>query len=143
MIHYFAARRCPGPEEMADETIWRALRQIGVGAEIPDLTRYCYGIAAKVRLESRRKRNEVPLATTFAAPGSGSIGRLSFHERFLLLRECLGMLSAREQELLREYYLEDRKQLAVRLQVTSNALRLRVFHALEQLRERMSTRISR
>lgn len=137
MIHYFAARRCPYPDELADQVIERALEKIAAQAPVTDLTRYCYGIAANLRSEKRRKRTEEELVSDFAAPGSSSPGRIGSDERLLLLRECLAMISARDRELLCEYYLDDRKELAGRLQLTANALRLRVFHAIGQIRGKM------
>jgi len=142
MLHYFASRRCPYPDELADEVIERALRQIRAGAEVPYLTRYCYGIAANVRSEKRKKKREEELIGDPAAPGGSAPGRSSIEERRLLLGECLAMVSERDRDLLRAYYWDDRNELAIRLLLTSNALRLRVFHALEQIRQRMATRSS-
>jgi DNA-directed RNA polymerase specialized sigma24 family protein len=140
MIHYFAARRCPYPDELGDEVIARALRQIKVGADIPDLTRYCYGIAANLRSEKRKKKEEVEIVGDPAAPGASAPGRPSFEEQVLLLGECLAMVSAKDRDMLREYYWDDRKELAQRLQLTPNALRLRVFHAVEQIRQKIRGR---
>ncbi|MCX6628982.1 MAG: hypothetical protein NTW28_15300, partial [Candidatus Solibacter sp.] len=130
MIHYFAARRCLYPDELADEVIARALRQVKAGADIPDLTRYCYGIAGNLRNEKRKKRKEEEIVGDPVAPGAGAPGRPSFEEQMLMLGECLAMVSARDRDLLREYYWDDRKDLAKRLGLTPNALRLRVFHAV-------------
>ena len=139
MIHYFAARRCLYPDELADEVIERALEKIAAQAPVTDLTRYCYGIAANLCSEKRKKRTEEELVSDFAAPGSTSPGRIGLDEQLLVLRECLAMISASDRDLLCEYYLEDRKELARRLQLTANALRLRVFHAIGQIRRKMES----
>lgn len=142
MIHYFAARRCRLPDELADEVIERALKQITAGAEIPDLTRYCYGIAHNLLSEQRKQKKEEPIVGDPVAPGWRSFGQPSIDERLLLLSECLAILSIRDRDLLKEYYWEDRKEMAKRLELTSNALRLRVFHAIEQIRLKVAARTS-
>lgn len=142
LIHYFSARRCPFPDDLADEAIERALKRIAGGADIPDLTRYCYGIAANLRSEKRKKKTEEEIVGDPAAPGGSALGRPGSEERLLLLRECLSLVSASDRQLLREYYWENRKELAKRLGLTANALRLRVFHALGRIRLGMGNRNS-
>jgi DNA-directed RNA polymerase specialized sigma24 family protein len=136
MIHFFAARRCPYADELADEVIMRAWKQYLAQREIPDLTRFCYGIAFNLYSEKRKKKKEEAILADPAAPGGSGPGRQSFEERLIVLRECLAMISPSDRDLLRDYYCEDREKLAALLQLTPNALRLRVFHALSPIRRK-------
>jgi DNA-directed RNA polymerase specialized sigma24 family protein len=131
---YFEYRNAASPEEMASETIFRALNQISRGKDVPNLDSFCYGIAANIVKEGWKRRPEGELRDDMVAPGSGSPGRLSGTEQSVLLAECLRTLSGAERDLLRQYYWDDRKEVAVRIGVSPTALRIRVFRILEKVR---------
>jgi RNA polymerase sigma factor (sigma-70 family) len=144
---------CIDAEDMADETFNR------VAARVEELKRtyegdpalYFYGVARMLMKECRRRnQTQVPPdeAGEPAAPppaededAEDDLGRESE-----CLRRCLDGLSPRDRELILAYYTKDkqakidhRKELARRLGIVSNALRVRVYRirlALEDCIER-------
>jgi DNA-directed RNA polymerase specialized sigma24 family protein len=135
LLRYFAARRSMYPEGLADEVISRAVRQVSGGATVPNLCQYCYGIAANVLSESRRKRREDELPASMPADPWSSPLSLNAVEQRMTVEKALGTLVQAERALLCEYYLEDRKALAGKLGISANALRLRVFRILGEIRD--------
>src|SRR5260370_28570901 len=89
LTYYFRARRCHAPEELASETIYRALRRLSTGSTGgPDLTQFCWGIARQVLLEYRRKRDPDPILYDLV----DNHQTVSQREQQILLDEFLGML---------------------------------------------------
>src|SRR4029079_14777406 len=79
LILYFSGRRCPDPEDSADETIDRISRRIDGGEQIRDVTRFAYAVALLVLSESfkRVRRREGVLArlgSSAAAPSAVAPG---------------------------------------------------------------------
>lgn len=134
---FFAQRRSPFAEELADETINRVALRLGEEA-IENRLAYCYGVARNVYRESlRRERRHVDLAeVSLAAPPEPEPG---FSGE--CLDKCLAELPAESRELLLEYFSETRqakidlhRQLAERLATTQTALRMRVMRLKQRLR---------
>jgi DNA-directed RNA polymerase specialized sigma24 family protein len=137
LIKIFTCRGRPDAEELADETINR------VTLKAPDLIKdyvgdpalYFYGVAQKVFLESVRKRPRVLVPPP--APESEELER-----ELECLERCMERLPERNRELVLEYYQDDkgakidrRKELAQRLGIAQNALRIRAHRirlSLEQ-----------
>jgi DNA-directed RNA polymerase specialized sigma24 family protein len=131
LIAIFVNRGCSDAEDLADLTITR------VAARLPEVAHnyvgekisYFCGVARKVYLESRRKReiatDQFPLPP--AAP------RIDITRE--CLRECLDRLPSDQRELVLDYYLyerrakiDNRRVLAEELKISVNALRLRAHH---------------
>src|SRR5262245_60780717 len=73
LVTIFTYRRCPHPEELADETLDRVARKLlemGTAFEGPDPTRFVFGVAWNVAKESFHSQREVPLPVAWdpAAP---------------------------------------------------------------------------
>ncbi|MDT5158164.1 MAG: hypothetical protein QOH51_2521 [Acidobacteriota bacterium] len=132
LIKIFTCRGRPDAEELADETINR------VTLKAPDIVKnyegdpalYFYGVAQKVYLESIRKRPQpappVP-ASPVPTPEAEELERESE-----CLERCMERLSQSNRELAIEYYREEkrakidhRKELAEKLGIAQNALRIR------------------
>lgn len=149
LIKIFTWRGAPEAEDLADETFNRVTRRLPTIVEsyIGDPARYFYAVANNVFKEyERMRKTQVPLGGREPAV-SPPIDEPDTSEREdECLNRCLGQLSPENRELILSYYLEDkqtkidhRKELAHRLNIEINALRVRVYRiraALEQCIER-------
>lgn len=150
LVKFFEWRGARGAEDLADTTMDRVARKLGQGEEIRELSAYFYSVAKLVMLEGGRRQaregGEMPvqLIAAAAAADQGS-GRLS--ECF---EECLTRQTPEARRLILDYYEEDksakfdhRRQLAEKLGVPMNALRIRVCRiraAIEQCIRACETR---
>lgn len=128
LIKIFVCRGCPVSEELADETITRVIRKMPdlAASYTGDPALYFYGVARNVHLEYL-KQNPTPVPPP--APDSPE-QKEQEHE---CLERCLEELSADNRLLVLEYYREEkqvkighRRELAVRLGIAPNALRIRM-----------------
>lgn len=139
LIRIFIARGCRWAEELADETINRVVRKIFEVADNfddNDPARYFYGVARNVHREylhnlSRPLPAEPPPPADPPSPAEEEC-----------LASCLGRLEAPARDLVIDYFSRDKqakidlhKQMAARLGVTVNALRIRAFRIRGSLRE--------
>jgi DNA-directed RNA polymerase specialized sigma24 family protein len=136
---YFAMRGDADPESGADETLDRASAKIAAGAAVPDVGRFCLGIARLVALERyRRAQRERQAFTGFAENRENRFDE-EIENTYKLMALCLEQLPAAERELLTEYCRDLRGQararqrgaLAEKWDTTTLGLRLRV-HRLRQ-----------
>ncbi|HMF55451.1 MAG TPA: hypothetical protein VK619_03755 [Pyrinomonadaceae bacterium] len=129
IIKILINRGCNDAEEIADEAInrvtfkLREIRQDYVG----DPALYFYGVANKVHLEYLRRRRPAPVMLQ-PAPASDEI-----EQEYECLEKCMRQLPADQREMMLQYFMEDkrakinhRKELAKRLGIALNALRIRV-----------------
>jgi len=118
-------------DEQVDVTMDRVARRIAAGERIrsADPARYFYGVARNVFLEYRKQQSvqHAPHETPARAAATWSPG-------LECLDCCLQGLAPDDRELLEAYYLEPRRDLAARVGLTPNALRLRVFKQKQKLR---------
>ena len=127
LIKLFTCRGCPDAEDLADETINR------VTLRIHDLavryngepTLYFYGVANKVHHEYVRRKPPPP-----PVPPSDDADEIE--REYQCLERCMQQLTADQRALVLEYYRDDkrakidhRKELAERLGIALNALRIR------------------
>jgi len=139
LIIFFSGRRCPDPEERADDTLDRISRRIDEGEQIHDVTRFAYGVARLVLSESvKAVRRRDRLLTWFATSNHPAVSEdrraLGSDGAVECLRHCTNHLSPEDRDLILRYYesagrdqQEERRQLAARLDVSPVALRLRAF----------------
>jgi DNA-directed RNA polymerase specialized sigma24 family protein len=147
LVAYFDRKNCLTPEDLADETLNRVARRLheeGITeAETP--ARYCYIVARFVFMENiRRVRQEQKL--------QGELGWLAqavtpdsqhadLHERMLeCMRSCIKNLDPAKQDLILSYYtgrerqkIENRKRLADKLGITTNAMSIRACRIRDEL----------
>lgn len=127
LITIFAGRGCVVADELADITFNRVARRVDeiVTSYAGDPALYFYGVAQKVYLEHVRKK-PVPKAIPSAAPD------YEMDRNIECLERCLQKLDADSRLLILEYYrgekrakIDHRNQLAERLGIAVNALRMR------------------
>lgn len=135
----FYARGCYLAEELADETIDRVTNKIDFLSHsyVGNPTLYFYGVAKKVFLEFTRKPSakELPIHMAQKENTKDLLEEYDWH-----LTKSLRKLSPEETEFILEYYREDkeekikyRKQMARRLGITQQALRVRAFRIRKRL----------
>ena len=137
LIKIFLGRGCAEAEDLADETINRVIRKLNeIGNEFTGKSeRYFYGVANKVLMEYQRRRQPQPPLVS-----NEDSNRVELEYR--CLEECIAKLSDENRELLLQYYqgegrakIEQRKQLAEKLGIAPNALRIRAFRIRTALQE--------
>ena len=128
LIKVFTCRGCRCPEEMTDETIDRVTGKVEqiIGSYQGDPALYFYGVARNVL----REYNKVQVLHGTLPPAEDPD---SLRPELDCLEECMEHLLPKNRELLVDYYQEDkqakidhRKELASRLGLDVNALRIRV-----------------
>lgn len=135
LITIFAARGCPVPEELADETIDRVARRVADirGTYVGDKSLYFLGVANNVHHEYLKR----------PAPAAPPPPRDDTEETELAhvcLERCLDKLPEDSRLLIGRYYSEDRqakidlrKRIAGELGVSPTTLRLRALRIREKL----------
>jgi DNA-directed RNA polymerase specialized sigma24 family protein len=137
LIKIFACRGCLAPEDAADRTINRVTGKL---QELPETCErdpipYFYAVAKWVHQEEARDARPAPTLAATASPGP--VGAEDE-----CLRKCLERLPAANRDLILEYYREERKakidyrkDLAARLGIEPNALRIKVCRIRATLKE--------
>jgi DNA-directed RNA polymerase specialized sigma24 family protein len=156
LLEFFEARGSHAPDEHADETLNRVARKLVEGEAIENLNNYCYGVARFLWMEVSRARAKEPVALDddHAAFGAeeeeGDQLRNEQERRLECFEECLRKLPDETRAFIIEYYreekgfkIEQRKQLATRLNTTLNALRLRASRLRRELGACINSCLSR
>ena len=147
LVAYFDRKNCLAPEDLADETLNRVARRLheeGITeAETP--ARYCYIVARFVFMENirlgrqeQKLRGELGSLAQSVTPASQDA---DLHERMLeSMRSCIQSLEPAKQDLILSYYtgrerqkIENRKRLADKLGITTNALSIRACRIRDEL----------
>jgi DNA-directed RNA polymerase specialized sigma24 family protein len=134
LVRFFEWRGIDSADEHADETINRVARRLDEGQVIENLKGYFYGVARIVFMEQLKERERSPVALDDAPQSL----RFCVEEdpepeaRVVCFEKCLESLPADNQKLIISYYQEEkrvkielRQELANRLQIPLNALRIR------------------
>lgn len=137
LIKIFTYRGCVTPEDLADDTINRVAKKVPEIAPsyVGDPALYFLGVAHNVCREHFRKKPEPEPAPPDDPPEQ--------KERMdECLRQCMRRLTPKAQELILEYYDEEkhskidhRKELAQRLGIAMNALRIQAHRIRAKLQE--------
>lgn len=144
LVRFFEWHKCDSPEICADTTIDRAARRIDEGEHIDNLMGYLLGIAGYVLKEWRKARDRAPLPLD--STDRHSVEPPAEDEereaRLRCLDECLEKLQAEDRVVILGYYQEEkrakidfRRQMADRLGVGLNALRIRAYRIRSRLEE--------
>ena len=129
LIKIFTCRGCANCEDLADETINRVIRKMQDLADsyIGDPALYFYGVARIVHLE-HVKKGRAPLPLPPPDPPEQK------EQEFQCLDRCMKVLTPQNRQLMLEYYKEEkhakivhRRELAERLGLAVNALRIRAY----------------
>lgn len=140
LIRVFICRACCDPEDLADESINRVCKRLAdikteyVGDPLP----YFYGVAKKVYMESLRRR-----PAQAALPPAPKVEDLDNAEReHECLDQCIRKLTPNNRQLVLQYYEDEerakkdhRKELAEKLGIALNALRIRAYRIRASLHE--------
>jgi DNA-directed RNA polymerase specialized sigma24 family protein len=156
LVSFFDQKKCPSPDQLADETLSRVSRRLQEEGSITGETpaRYCYITAKFVFLESLRKAKEADLSLDDVARRNGrepaGIYQPSddeLKERMLeCLENCASQLEPPSRDLIFAYYvgkarekIENRRAIAARLGVTPNALAIKAC----RIRSKLETCVGR
>lgn len=141
LVLYFQVRMVMMAEDTADEVLNRVIRKLDTGEEIREPATYAFGIARMMLLEVTRKQErhqELPDQLSIAAPSHDE--EEEAEQQLLHLRQCLAKLTAEQRELITIYYQEEkrakinlRQELAQRLGIDMNSLRVRACRLRDQL----------
>jgi DNA-directed RNA polymerase specialized sigma24 family protein len=142
LLKLFEWRGSPTPEEHADEAFNRVARKIVEGVEIRDLNHFLGGVARRLFLETLEQREREQKALN-QLPELVAVVEIKDEEvdpRLDCFRACLNGLTPLQRGLIVDYYregeckrIEQRKLLAVALQIPLNALRIRAHRLRSQL----------
>jgi len=144
LIKLFTCRGCPEAEDLADETINRVTSKLYQVADDyqGDPALFFYAVAKKIFQEYGRRRRQVAQPLPPAAEG--------VEQEFACLEECMKALPAEQRDLVLQYYREDkrakidnRRQLAERLGIAINALRIRAHRIRATLQQCVENCLSR
>ena len=132
LVKYFQWSGALEPDIEADETITRVTRKIEEGANVYNLNAYIQGVAKLVKAESLRNPNRRHLVIEDAYDLAVTIQEdPDKSDRRMCLDRCLDKLPDESREIIITYYenekgirIQCRKQLAAKLGVTQNALRI-------------------
>jgi DNA-directed RNA polymerase specialized sigma24 family protein len=141
LVRFFEWRGSDAPEDNADETINRIARRISEGEQIRNPGSYCLGVARLLLLEKngeRARQQQVLAELTNSISNSAEVQQED--ARVDCLRDCLQQLPSANRELILQYYCGDggakikiRKNLAARLGIPINTLRMRALRIREEL----------
>ena len=134
LIEIFASRGFPDAENLADETIDRVTSKVEKVSDgwVGDPAYFFFGVARKIILE---KNKPVPMG--LPPPLSDEDEQEQLERDDQCLEKCLGLVSLADREVVLEYVAGNKKsrhELAQKLEVTPNALRIRVCQIKKTIR---------
>ena len=163
LVSYFDRKNCLPPDELADETLNRVARRLEEEGSITGATpaHYCYIVAKYVFLEYQRRtdrgqvsidelsnpRHPVPSPAELSALEDAAESR---ENRLDCLERCLQNLEPDSRELITQYYrgeqrtkIDNRRALAARLGISTNALGIRACRLRDKLEACVSKCVQR
>ncbi|HWS99290.1 MAG TPA: hypothetical protein VN256_03385 [Pyrinomonadaceae bacterium] len=134
LVAFFNMRGISDPLSAADETIDRAAIKIAAGAPVPDVNRYCCGIARNIAKERMRLMQREASAFRNFIENLADSSEEQVERIYQVLKPCFEQLDAEDQKLLAAYCqvqrgsarIEHRRRLAETMKMTMLALRMRV-----------------
>lgn len=147
LIQIFYNRGCPMAEDLADETFNRVMRRLPemIGSYVGAPAAYIHTTAHNVFLDYLKQRNE-PLPDEVFERAHSADDNLAEEQVSACLERCLARMTPHNRELVLNYYQENkqakivhRKQLAERLGLAVNALRIRLCRLRTSLQQCIGT----
>src|ERR1043165_6204894 len=134
LVGFFSMKGMSDSVSAADETIDRAALKIMAGTPVPDVGKYCLGIARNIIKERLRRTQRENLVFLKFIEDLNNSSAEEVERINQLLKPCFEQLTAEEQRLLMAYCqviqgqarAEHRRQLAEAMMTTVLALRTRV-----------------
>ena len=147
LVRFFDWRGLDASDDHADETINRVARRIDEGQAIDNLRSYFYGVARMVYMEALRDQEHAPVALEEAIHDlRQEIREMEQDPRVVCFDRCLDSLPPQNRYLIVNYYEEEkrakielRQDLADRLQIPMNALRIRAHRIRVSLEKCITT----
>lgn len=140
LLRFFEWNHCQSPEDLAHETICRALRRFSEGqaltAENPHS--YFFGIAKNLLREEwkRPASDPIHLPDDFEGEGKPLDSRTLYPvEQRILLGQSLRRLPPEESDLIMRYFTEGPDRLCAQTGVSPNAMRIRVHRIRKKLEQ--------
>lgn len=134
LVGFFGMKGISDSTGAADETLKRAAERIIGGANVPDVEKYCLGVARNVAKEwwRREQREDVVFRLFIESLADDSAEEVERIER--ILKPCFERLEDKDRTLLVDYcqvpegltHAEHRRRLAEKLRTTMLALRIRI-----------------
>ncbi len=148
LIRYFHFKGCSDPINLTDETFNRVTNKINsldLSKDVKKITIF-YGFAYNIYREYLRdlERNEIELIPDIVfQEGSNEITELNEENNLLeCLENCLNELDENDKKIVIKYYnkekkekIELRKELAEQLELTANALHVKVHRLKASLKK--------
>ena len=141
LVGFFSVKGISDPEKAADEVIKRAGRKIRGGVDVPDVEKYCLGIARNVakeewRHEQRKSKLFIRFIQGLANNTAEEVEKIEH-----VFKPCFEQLEEEDQELLVAYcqipgdqsHAEHRLLLAERMGKTLRSIRTRVSRLRDKL----------
>jgi RNA polymerase sigma factor (sigma-70 family) len=140
LMQLFVCRGCFEADQLTDKTIDRVAKKVPQIADTysGDPALYFYGVARKVHMEYLRKQQQ----SARVLPPPPDVNSEEVEEDHACLERCMEDLTPDNRVLVLNYYREEkqskidhRRELAARLGIGLNALRLRVFRIRADLQK--------
>lgn len=141
LIKIFTWRGVADAESLADETLDRVSSRVSEvrGNYKGDPSIYVYGVAKNVLIEQRRAQDRSVELADFAPENQTT--DIDEERIYSCMERCLAKLSPSSRTLIFDYYSQERtetqsyrKELAERLQIAPQQLRLQMFRIREKLK---------
>jgi DNA-directed RNA polymerase specialized sigma24 family protein len=138
LITILSSRGCTCPEDLTDEAMNRVTRKVPeiIDNYVGDPALYFYGVAHKVHLEWVRRNGRALVPPPAPRPPEET------ERDYECLERCMDRLTSKSRELVLEYHrnekkakIDGRKELADRLGIGVNALRIRAHRIRASLQE--------
>lgn len=135
LVGYFQLRGMIDPVHDAEETLDRAGQKIANGVAVPDINRFCLGIARNiVRERLREKKREDSAFIHYIDFYNDNSTEIMVDRIMNLMKPCFEQLPSDDQDLLTSYCkipegssrAEHRRNIAERLKSSISALRIRI-----------------
>jgi DNA-directed RNA polymerase specialized sigma24 family protein len=146
LVYFFDRKNCRNSDELADETLNRVARRLleetFIEAETP--AKFCYITARFVFLESLRDKDKLnvdidEVVANKLVAGSSDEGDVN-QRRLNCLEHCTNNLESSNREIIFGYYngnerikIDNRRKLAEKLNISTNALSIRACRIREKL----------
>ena len=142
LVKLFQWRGCVSPEDLTDETLNRVAKKVEASEVIRDVQAYVGGVARLVWLESVKAGQRQRLTLDQLSQLETTPEPESTKQRLACFESCLSALPAASRELIVDYHrkeksarIELRKQLAKKLGIQLNALRIRAHRIRLELED--------
>jgi DNA-directed RNA polymerase specialized sigma24 family protein len=150
LVGFFSLKGVSDPVNAADETIDRAALKISRGTPVPDVDKYCLGIARNITKERFRRTQRENLVFTKFIEDLNNSSAEDVERINRILKPCFEQLTVEDQNLLLAYCqvirgrarAEHRRQLAETMMTTVLALRMRVTRLRTNLTECVKNRLN-